>query len=111
MTVEEYGKEVQELLKNANGYINGVKLSKDINIRTNVVQVNGNPALIFCETDDNLKPTKVVYCLEFADVQTARAFQIWIADIMGILAHEGLQKSDMSEVLDITNTKMSNPEA
>lgn len=101
MTVEEYSKEVQELLKNnPDGYVAGVKLAKDSKIRMNISNVNGNPAIIFCETDDNLKPTKVAYCLELADIPTVRALQIWAGEALSILAHEELQKTDMKKIID-----------
>lgn len=100
MTVEEYTQKVQELLIKAEGKVNGVKLAKDVNVRMNISAANGNPAIIFCETDDDLNPTSILYCLELADIPTVRAMQMWLGDAMSILAHEQLQKADMKDTIE-----------
>lgn len=105
MTVEEYSNKVQELLKNANGYISGIKLSKDSKVKMNIEIVNGNPALILSEVNDNHEPTKIVYCMELADMDTVRAMQIWIGDALGIIAHTELQKANVNTIENNTTNK------
>lgn len=112
MKVEEYNEKVQELLKAANGYISGIKLSKETNIRMNITSINGNPALVLCEVNDKYEPTKIAYCIEISDIPTARALQIWLGDALGTLAHKELQGADISSVNadadDNNNTKEDN---
>jgi len=103
MTVKEYSKKVDELIKGLDGKIPGLQLTSDIGV--SVTNMNGNPALTFCEVDSQKNPTKLLYCLILDSPQVARKLELWLEDALNIFKMKSLMDSDADIVVTNSDTK------
>lgn len=92
MTVKEYSKKVDDLVKGMEGKVPGISVGENIGV--SITNINGNPTLTFCEVDSQKNPTKLIYCISLENTQVVRRLELWLENAINIFKMKSLMDSD-----------------